>query len=58
MVITSPVIAGEHVMLGEQATKRFVTVEKLMELTVFLCSEVGGSISGTGIAIDGGWTAH
>ncbi len=48
----------KDVMLGEQPTKRFVTVEEITELTIFLCSEAGGSITGTSIAIDGGWTAH
>jgi 3-hydroxybutyrate dehydrogenase len=46
------------VMLGEQPTKRFVTVEELARLTVFLCSEAGASITGTALPVDGGWTAH
>jgi 3-hydroxybutyrate dehydrogenase len=46
------------VMLGEQPTKRFVTVEELAELTVFLCGEAGASITGTALSVDGGWTAH
>ena len=48
----------KDVMLGEQPTKRFVTVEEITELTAFLCSEAAASITGTSIAIDGGWTAH
>ncbi|MGH8534407.1 MAG: 3-hydroxybutyrate dehydrogenase [Gammaproteobacteria bacterium] len=47
-----------EVMLGEQPTKRFVTVEDLSALTVFLCGEEAGSITGAAIAVDGGWTAH
>lgn len=46
------------VMLGEQPTKRFVTVEELAALTSFLCSDAGASINGAAIAVDGGWTAH
>jgi 3-hydroxybutyrate dehydrogenase len=46
------------VMLGEQPTKRFVTVEELAGLTSFLCSDDGASINGTALAVDGGWTAH
>jgi len=46
------------VMLGEQPTKRFVTVEELAALTGFLCSDAGASINGAAIAVDGGWTAH
>jgi len=32
--------------------------EHIGETIVFLCSEAGGSIKGTSIAIDGGWTAQ
>ncbi len=46
------------VMLGEQPTKRFVSVEELGALTVFLCSDAAASITGTAIPVDGGWTAH
>jgi 3-hydroxybutyrate dehydrogenase len=46
------------VMLGEQPTKRFVTVEEVARLTVFLCGEAGASITGTALSVDGGWTAH
>lgn len=46
------------VLLGEQPTKRFVTVEELAALTVFLCSEGAASITGTALPVDGGWTAH
>ncbi len=46
------------VMLGEQPTKKFVTVEELAALTVFLCSDGAASITGTALPVDGGWTAH
>jgi 3-hydroxybutyrate dehydrogenase len=46
------------VMLGEQPTKQFVTVEELGALTVFLCGDQAASITGTAIPVDGGWTAH
>ncbi len=46
------------VMLGEQPTKQFVTVEQLGAFTVFLCSEAAASITGTALPVDGGWTAH
>ena len=46
------------VMLGEQPTKRFVTVGELAGLTAFLCSDDGASINGAALAVDGGWTAH
>jgi 3-hydroxybutyrate dehydrogenase len=48
----------KDVMLAEQPTKRFVTIEEIAALTVFLCSEPGASVNGASIAVDGGWTAH
>lgn len=46
------------VMLGEQPTKEFVTVEQLGALTVFLCGNEAAQITGAALAMDGGWTAH
>ncbi len=46
------------VMLGEQPTKRFVAVEELTALTVFLCGDGAASITGTALPVDGGWTTH
>lgn len=45
-------------LLGEQPTKRFVTVEELAALTVLLCSEAGASLTGAALPVDGDWTAH
>jgi 3-hydroxybutyrate dehydrogenase len=46
------------VLLAAQPTKRFVTVEELAGLAIFLCSENAKSITGTLLPVDGGWTAH
>jgi 3-hydroxybutyrate dehydrogenase len=46
------------VLLAAQPTKRFVTVEELAGLTVFLCSDSAKSITGAMLPVDGGWTAH
>ena len=46
------------VLLAAQPTKRFVTVEEVAALAVFLAGDGAGSITGAIIPIDGGWTAH
>jgi 3-hydroxybutyrate dehydrogenase len=47
-----------EVILATQPTKRFVEVEEIGALVVFLCGEMARSITGAAIAIDGGWTAR
>ena len=47
-----------EVLLKEQPTKRFATVEEIGGVVVFLCGDAAASITGTTIAVDGGWTAH
>ncbi len=48
----------ENVMLQPQPTKKFVQIDEVAELTGFLCGDLAGSITGTSLAIDGGWTAR
>jgi 3-hydroxybutyrate dehydrogenase len=48
----------KDVLLAAQPTKRFVTVEEVAALAVFLAGDLAGSITGAIIPIDGGWTAH
>ena len=45
-------------MLAVQPPRRFVTVEQVSALELFLCSDAAASITGTALPIDGGWTAH
>ncbi|MBB3387858.1 3-hydroxybutyrate dehydrogenase [Rhizobium sp. BK275] len=47
-----------EVFLKDQPTRRFATVEEMGALAVFLCGDLAGSITGTAIPVDGGWTAH
>ncbi|MEM9104910.1 MAG: 3-hydroxybutyrate dehydrogenase [Pseudomonadota bacterium] len=45
------------VLLAAQWTKKFVTVEQLAGVALFLCSEAAENITGIALPVDGGWTA-
>jgi 3-hydroxybutyrate dehydrogenase len=47
-----------QILLASQPTKRFVTVEEIGALAVFLCSDNAASINGAILPVDGGWTAQ
>ncbi|MEL7011944.1 MAG: 3-hydroxybutyrate dehydrogenase [Pseudomonadota bacterium] len=45
------------VLLAAQWTKKFVTVEQLAGVALFLCSDAAENITGVALPVDGGWTA-
>jgi 3-hydroxybutyrate dehydrogenase len=47
-----------EVLLAKQPTKKFVQVEEVAALAVFLCRDEAQNINGANYAIDGGWTAE
>jgi 3-hydroxybutyrate dehydrogenase len=47
-----------EVILASQPNKRFVELEQLGALVVFLCSDNASSITGAALPIEGGWTAR
>jgi 3-hydroxybutyrate dehydrogenase len=47
-----------EVILASQPNKRFVELEQLAALVLFLCSDAAGSITGAALPIEGGWTAR
>jgi 3-hydroxybutyrate dehydrogenase len=47
----------KEVILATQPSKRFVGIDEIAALAVFLCGETAKSITGAAIPIDGGWTA-
>ena len=47
-----------NVMLARQPNKRFVTVEEIGTMVLFLCGPGGQSITGAALPIDGGWISQ
>lgn len=46
------------VLLAKQPTKKFVRVEEVAAMAVYLCNDAAQNINGANISIDGGWTAE
>ena len=49
--------AEREYLAARQPTGRFVAMENVAALIVFLCAETGRDITGATLPIDGGWTA-
>ncbi len=47
----------DDVILAKQPNRKFIQVEQVAALTLFLCSDAAATITGAAIPIDGGWTA-
>ncbi|MEO8671572.1 MAG: 3-hydroxybutyrate dehydrogenase [Tahibacter sp.] len=46
------------VLLAAQPTKRFVSVDQVSALALYLVSDLAASTTGAVIPVDGGWTSH
>jgi NAD(P)-dependent dehydrogenase (short-subunit alcohol dehydrogenase family) len=55
---TGAVRGLNDVLLANQPQKKFVQVEQLAALAVFLCRDEASAITGTNLSVDGGWTAQ
>ncbi|MGW1011516.1 3-hydroxybutyrate dehydrogenase [Streptomyces termitum] len=47
-----------EVLLKDSALKRLVEPEEVAEAVLYLCSPQASFVTGTSLALDGGWTAH
>lgn len=45
------------VLLAAQPTKKFVTVDQVAALALFLCRDEASAMTGANLSMDGGWTA-
>jgi 3-hydroxybutyrate dehydrogenase len=50
--------AIRDVILASQPNKKFVTIEEVATLALFLASDAAVAITGSAFSIDGGWTAR
>ena len=46
------------VMLAAQPTKKFIQIDEIAEMVIFLCSDAAASITGAILPVDGGWSAQ
>lgn len=46
------------IILASQPTKRFVEVDQIAAMAVFLSGDAGSAITGVPLSMDGGWTAR
>jgi 3-hydroxybutyrate dehydrogenase len=54
----TPEAVMRDVILAAQPTKKFVGVEELGGLLLYLASDLGASVNGAILSVDGGWTAQ
>jgi 3-hydroxybutyrate dehydrogenase len=50
--------AAETIILAPVPAKRFLEIEEVAALALYLCSDAARGFNGAAISIDGGWTAH
>ncbi|MEP7178601.1 MAG: SDR family oxidoreductase [Pseudonocardiales bacterium] len=48
----------EQVMLSETVIKRLIEPDEDAQIAAFLCTSAASDITGTSVAVDGGWTAR
>ncbi len=53
----SEAVALRDYLLAKQPSKRWVEVEEVAQMALYLCGPGSGGITGTALSIDGGWTS-
>lgn len=48
----------DKIILAPQPTKKFVEIDQIGALAVFLCGDAAQNITGTALPVDGAWTAR
>ncbi len=48
----------ERVILDPQPTKKFIQIDEVAQMALFLCGDGAQGITGAALPIDGGWTAR
>ena len=54
LAIVKALAAAEHVA-EKHPSRRYVTVEQIAALAVFLCGDGAAGITGAALPVDGGW---
>lgn len=49
--------AQAHLLAEKEPSRRFTTPEDIGEMVAFLASPAGRNVTGSTLALDGGWTA-
>lgn len=52
-----PETVRRDVMLVRQPTKRFVSIDEVAGMAVYLCGDPAASVTGAALSMDGGWSA-
>lgn len=48
----------EEIFLKEHVVKKFIEIDDIASMVMFLCGKAAQSITGQALAIDGGWSIH